>query len=83
MDDILIFDGDGRALQACSAPHTSCVVAIDKACTEVCTGVGSEQDLDAGVANDLRPEAPDHRRPCYRRLMLSSVPGQADHHNTH
>ena len=50
---VLVFDRDGRAVKAYSSPHTSYVVAIDKAGKVVYTGVGGDQDIDAAVARAL------------------------------
>jgi thiol-disulfide isomerase/thioredoxin len=54
---VLVFDGDGRAVKAYAAPHTSYVVAIDKAGKVVYTGVGGEQDIEAAVARALPANA--------------------------
>jgi thiol-disulfide isomerase/thioredoxin len=50
---VLVFDRDGRAVKAYAAPHTSYVVAIDKAGTVVYTGVGGAQDIEAVVGRAL------------------------------
>jgi cytochrome oxidase Cu insertion factor (SCO1/SenC/PrrC family) len=47
---VMVFDRDGKAVKAYGAPHTSYIVAIDKAGKVVYTGVGGEQDIDAILA---------------------------------
>jgi thiol-disulfide isomerase/thioredoxin len=50
MTGMYLFDTDGAAYKAYSAPHTSYVVVIDKGGKVVYTGVGSEQDIEAAIA---------------------------------
>jgi thiol-disulfide isomerase/thioredoxin len=57
MKGVLVFDRDSRAVKAYAAPHTSYVVAIDKAGKVVYTGVGGEQDIEAAVALALQTPA--------------------------
>jgi cytochrome oxidase Cu insertion factor (SCO1/SenC/PrrC family) len=53
MTGVLVFDRDGHAVKAYATPHTSYVVAIDKAGKVVYTGVGGEQDIEAAVSRAL------------------------------
>jgi thiol-disulfide isomerase/thioredoxin len=50
MTGMYLFDTDGAAYKAYSAPHTSYVVVIDKGGKVVYTGVGGEQDIEAAIA---------------------------------
>jgi peroxiredoxin len=45
-----LFDTDGAAYKAFSAPHTSYLVVIDKSGKVVYTGVGGTQDIEAAIA---------------------------------
>lgn len=45
-----LFDTDGAAYKAFSAPHTSYLVVIDKGGKVVYTGVGGTQDIEAAIA---------------------------------
>jgi thiol-disulfide isomerase/thioredoxin len=44
-----VFDGDGAATKAFSAPHTSYIVIIDRNRKVVYTGVGKDQDIEAAL----------------------------------
>jgi peroxiredoxin len=50
MKGTFLFDTDGAAYKAFSAPHTSYVVVIDKAGRVTYTGVGGKQDVEAAIA---------------------------------
>ena len=49
----LVFDTDGNATDAYSAPATSYVVVVDKSGKIVYTGLGGEQNLEAAVQKGL------------------------------
>lgn len=49
MKGTFLFDTDGAAYKAFSAPHTSYLVVIDKAGKVVYTGVGGTQDIEAAI----------------------------------
>jgi peroxiredoxin len=44
-----VFDAEGAATKAFSAPHTSYIVIIDAARRVVYTGVGGDQDIEAAL----------------------------------
>lgn len=44
-----VYDADGTAVKAFSAPHTSYIVVIDAKRRVVYTGVGSDQDVEAAL----------------------------------
>lgn len=46
---VLVFDRDGKAVEAYKAPHTSYLVVIDAKGKVVYTGVGPEQKVDDAV----------------------------------
>ncbi len=48
-----VFDADGAAIKAYSAPHTSYLVVIDANGKVVYTGVGGTQDVDAAIGKAL------------------------------
>ncbi|MEO8335137.1 MAG: TlpA disulfide reductase family protein [bacterium] len=50
MEGVMVFDADNHAVKAYAAPHTSFVVAVDKAGKVVYTGVGGEQNIESVVA---------------------------------
>ncbi len=50
MHGTFLFDTDGMAYKAYSAPHTSYVVVIDRGGKVVYTGVGGDQDIDGALA---------------------------------
>lgn len=50
----VVWDHDGNATDAYSAPATSYVVIVDKAGKVVYTGLGGKQNLDAAVAKALK-----------------------------
>lgn len=45
-----LFDTDGAAVKAFTAPHTSYLIVIDKGGKVVYTGVGGTQDVEAAIA---------------------------------
>ena len=49
----LVFDADGNATDAYSAPATSYVVVVDKSGKIVYTGLGGDQKLEAAVQKGL------------------------------
>jgi peroxiredoxin len=49
----LVFDTDGNATDAYSAPATSYVVVVDKSGKIVYTGLGGGQNLEAAVQKGL------------------------------
>ena len=51
----LVFDRDGKAVAAYKVPHTSYVVVVDRSGHVVYTGVGTEQNIDAAIANAFAP----------------------------
>jgi thiol-disulfide isomerase/thioredoxin len=50
MKGTFLFDTDGAAYKAFSAPHTSYVVVISKSGKVMYTGVGGKQDIEAALA---------------------------------
>ena len=50
MKGTFLFDTDGAAYKAFSAPHTSYLVVIDKTGKVVYTGVGGTQNIEAAIA---------------------------------
>ena len=50
MKGLFLFDTDGAAYRAYSAPHTSYIVVIDKGGKVVYTGVGNKQNIEAAIA---------------------------------
>ena len=50
MKGLYLYDTDGAAYKAYSAPHTSYVVVLNAAGKVVYTGVGGAQDIEAAIA---------------------------------
>ena len=44
-----VYDGDGAAVKAFSAPHTSYIVIVDRSRRIVYTGVGSDQNIEMAL----------------------------------
>jgi thiol-disulfide isomerase/thioredoxin len=53
LNQLLVFDTDGNATDAYSAPATSYVVVVDKSGKIVYTGLGGGQNLEAAVQKGL------------------------------